>query len=114
MQSYTITEISKILGVRRGRVVNLVKKGQIKFLKDKKNLSPYKIPSAEVDKIKRLLLIDEPQKTNKTIPENNDEKLQFDKYENLIEIQKILASTMQDIAVTQNKIASTLSSLFKK
>ena len=40
MQSYTITELSKILGIGRGRIVNLVKKGQIKFSKNKKKFEP--------------------------------------------------------------------------
>lgn len=115
MQSYTITELSKILGIGRGRVVNLIKKGQIKFSKSKKKLSPYTIPSSEIDKIKRLLLIDEPKKQDKAQEaKNNEEDSQIDKYEDLIEIQKALASTMQDIASTQNKMASTLSFLLKK
>ena len=79
-------------------------------------MSPYTIPSSEINKIKRLLLIDEPKKQDKAKEaKNNEEDLQvIDKYEDLIEIQKTLASTMQDIAATQNKMASTLSFLLKK
>lgn len=120
MRYYTITEAAAKLGINRNTVVRWVKTGKISAAKeDNKARSPYKISESEFAKIR------EESTPNTTAPTPTAVKPEVVReaqtiqakpyrYEEFIEIQKILLETMRDLASTQEKIATTLAQLVKK
>lgn len=117
MKCYTVTELAEKLGVPRSRISWLVKSGQIESLKRKKQRDPYKIPKSELEKLtpkgKTKPAKKSQKSTGKSISVKADE-IKEPRYDEFINIQKILVETMRDLAKTQEKIASTLSELVKK
>jgi excisionase family DNA binding protein len=118
LKCYSITEFAEELGVPRNKISWLVKSGQIETIKRKKQRGLYKIPKSELEKFaqgSRPKPAKKSQKlTVKRISKKSNGMKKKPRYEEFIDIQKILVETMRDLAKTQEKIASTLSELVKK
>ena len=118
MKCYTITEFAEELGVPRSRISWLVKSGKIEAMKRKKQRDTYKIPKSELEKFAQESKTKPTKKgqkpTEKRVAAKANETKREPRYDEFINIQKILVETMRDLAKTQEKIASTLSELVKK
>jgi excisionase family DNA binding protein len=114
---YTVTEAANKLGIDRKIILRLITAKKIVTIKDKAQTSPHKIPESELEKIKAnnfsQKVTPKAEEVEKQQEKTTNAK-QSNNYEDFIEIQKTLAETMRNLAMTQEKIASTLAELIKK
>ncbi len=127
MEYYTITEIAAKLGIKRHKILQIVRGGEVKSRRSESQTSAYQIPKTELKKLREIVNAEVPTKkktnSNKRAAANNgsteilspeSSPLKNGHYEDFIQMQKVILETMHNLSSTQEKIAETLSYLAKK
>lgn len=123
-KSYTATEASAKVGTKKEHIMYLIKKGRIEAVKGKGIRAPYRIPETELSKLQDLATVKARKKKEKKaslpkLSKKTTEKAQSVPCDGMssqefVDIQKILAQTMNRLAATQDQLASMLTHLLKK